>query len=103
MTEYMPRTSKDYTDAPNPTAISRESHSQKGGFLFRVDESGEFDELFAKGVRSVHVERMEGRSFWIGIDLPNGEQVNVRTGVERGKWYFRVLGDVADFLIEQPS
>lgn len=70
----------------------------------RLDQSAEFDELVVDGSAFVHVERMDQRCFWIGIDLPDNKRINIRTGVEDGMWFFRVEEDFKegrDFLVER--
>lgn len=49
----------------------------------------EFDELFLKDA-TVHIERMNTRAFWIGIEAADGQRIHINTGVEDGKWFFRV-------------
>jgi len=43
----------------------------------------------------VHIERMDTTSFWIGINLPDGQTMHVRTGVQRGVWFFTIEEDKA--------
>lgn len=68
--------------------------------------NGEFDELFVTGF--VHIERMDTRAFWIGIDTPGG-QIHVRTGVEKGVWFFNIEQEFEDgragedFQVERPA
>lgn len=61
---------------------------------FTLDFRGEFDELFIRGA-DIHIERMNETGFWIGIDLPDGEQIMINTGVHQGVWYFNVEEDKA--------
>lgn len=62
---------------------------------FRLDESGEFDELCVPAA-AIHVERMTETGFWIGIDLPDGNRIMINTGMFQGEWYFNVDEDVKD-------
>lgn len=86
----------------------RDKRSIGGGFLFRTDSgAGEFDELFAENA-TIHIERMDERAFWIGINLPNGEQVMVNTGIASRTWFFNVeedaVGDTAQhFAVQRRS
>lgn len=66
--------SRPVSDAQRkPKEIRRKTH------LIRLDNVGELDELFASNV-SVHLERMSGNAWWMGIDLPNGNRIHLRFG-----------------------
>lgn len=72
----------------------------------KLDHCGEFDEFFAEDAK-IHVERMNARAIWIGIDLPDGGAVHMNTGIEAGVWFFNVsrtdsVGGV-DAQITRPS
>lgn len=73
----------------------------------RLDNRGEFDELFVQDAR-VHVERMNTRAFWIGIEVKGGPMIHINTGIHHGKWFFRVedvdspLGGVSE-SVERPA
>jgi len=56
---------------------------------FNMDHQGEFDEMFLHNA-SVHIERMNTRAFWIGIETADGRNIHVNTGVHNGKWFFNV-------------
>ena len=65
--------------------------------------NGELDEVFVSGA-SVHVERLNEMCFWIGIDHPTLPSLNIRTGVEDRKWFFRLEEDskaTREFVIER--
>lgn len=83
------------------TASPLASESEHKPILYSVPD-GELDEFFIDSA-SVHVERMDDACFWMG--LGRGKSlVSVRTGVEDGKWFFRVEDEGADksFFIERP-
>jgi hypothetical protein len=55
--------------------------------------AGELDEYFISNPRLVHIERMDKRAFWIGVDTARG-MVLINTGIDsRGMWYFNVEED----------
>lgn len=73
--------------------------------MVRLDSFGELDEYFADGAH-VHIERMDTRSFWIGLDLPGDRHVRINTGVSGNKWYFNVEEDWAEgktYEVNRPS
>lgn len=59
---------------------------------FRQDADGSLDEVVAHDC-FVHVERLGERHMWIGIEPKGGTRLMIDTGVEDGKWYFRVRED----------
>lgn len=73
----------------------------------RLDHRGEFDELFV-GSAEVHIERMNTRAFWIGIDVKDGPTIHINTGIANGKWFFRVedvdteSGGISE-VVERPA
>ena len=73
------------------------------------DHRSEFDEVFVREA-SVHIERMADRCFWIGIDPPSSSRLpslRIFTGVERGKWFFRISEDSLDaaqeMVVQRPA
>lgn len=75
---------------------------------FRLDDSGEFDEVCVKNA-FVHIERMSESEFWGGIDPPKGSglpEIMLFTGVTKGTWYFNVGEDCHDgsqhFSVRRP-
>lgn len=70
----------------------------------RLDDRKEFDELLVDRA-DVHIERLDGKAFWIGIYAKGGTGWMVNTGVVRGKWYFNVQEDAINgrlYRIEVP-
>jgi hypothetical protein len=57
----------------------------------RLDPQGEFDEAFFTNA-SVHIERMDTRAWWIGIETPEGNFM-INTGIADGKWFFNFEED----------
>jgi hypothetical protein len=58
----------------------------------RLDWQGEFDEVFVSDASLVHIERMDERAFWIGINVGK-RMLMINTGVSDGEWYFRIEED----------
>lgn len=59
---------------------------------------GEFDEVWVKNA-FVHIERMDDKAFWIGIDPPKASglpRIMLNTGVVNGQWYFNLEEDSLD-------
>lgn len=46
----------------------------------RYDERGDLDEVVALRPRRVHLERLDGAVWWLGIVMPDGTHVDVTTG-----------------------
>jgi hypothetical protein len=44
------------------------------------DERGRLDEVVIYGAATVHLERMGGRRFWLGITRPDGSQLAIWLG-----------------------
>lgn len=60
--------------------------------VVRLDGRKEFDELIVENA-TVHIERLDKKTFWIGIYPKKGPGWAVATGVERGSWFFNVQED----------
>ena len=74
----------------------------KAKFSVGRDNNGELDEIFLKATH-VHIERMDTMAFWVGVNLPDGSLVHMRTGVAGGVWYFNVEGDGQFETVQRPS
>ncbi len=61
---------------------------------FTLDHRKEFDEVFVQNA-TVHVERMDEKCYWIGINAPGLPMLMINTGVEQGKWFFTIEEDEA--------
>ena len=59
---------------------------------FTLDHLNEFDEVFVSNA-SVHIERMDEMCYYIGIEHKELPQLMIRTGVERGVWFFNIEVD----------
>ncbi len=71
---------------------------------FTKDHRGEFDEVWLKNA-DVHIERMRARSFWIGINSPDGD-IMINTGIAYGEWFFNVEEDAINgrfFPVRRPA
>lgn len=62
-------------------------------YMVRLDHEGQLDEFFADG--HVHLERMDGNQWWIGVTPKNGETIHLRFGAisRRAKFFFLIEDD----------
>ena len=59
---------------------------------FGMDHRGELNEVFLSKA-SVHIERMNERCYWIGIEAPGFVPLLVTTGIDGSIWFFNVEED----------
>jgi len=58
---------------------------ERAPFVIRPDEDGHLDEVVARNVSCVHLERMSTSGWFLGIYLADGTEIRVDIGAKRAQ------------------
>lgn len=96
---------EDKMDSPVNRPASPEEERGTGQTTWGpLDHRGAFDAVWVANA-FVHVERMSDTCFWMRFDTQQGPGIAIRTGIHRGKWFFRIEEDKIggrEYVVERP-